>query len=66
MNLQQGWSSLELAHFMHFGRTSDLSDRQSADPKIDGIVGILAEQRWKHLVQIGQLLPSWYQLLTFA
>ena len=23
----------------------------------DGIVGILAEHRWKHLVQIGQLLP---------
>ena len=41
---------------MHFGRTSDLSDRQSADPKIDGIVGIVAE-RWKNLIQIGQLLP---------
>ena len=34
--------------------------------RIDGIVGILAEHRWKHLVQIGQLLPSQYQLLIFA
>ena len=30
------------------------------------IVGILAEHRWKHLVQIGQLLPSLYKLPTFA
>ena len=35
-------------------------------PTIDVIVGILAEHRWKHLVQIGQLLPSQYQLLIFA
>ena len=26
-------------------------------PALDGIDGILAEHRWKHLVQIGQLLP---------
>ena len=29
-------------------------------PTEEAIVGILAEHRWKHLVQIGQLLPSWY------
>ena len=46
-------------------------DREETEKKItilivDVIVGILAEHRWKHLVQIGQLLPSQYKVLIFA
>ena len=53
-----------LSSSSHFPTLRDGGGNKGAT--IDVIVGILAEHRWKHLVQIGQLLPSQYQLLTFA